>query len=75
MSWQFSCGFKDLDKLGVRIQKIKNTLLVGFFLNQSKSNIFSKENPCKFYREFLVKFCRDFFNKIEGNFNLKGFLQ
>ena len=49
MSRQISCGFKILDKLGVRIKKIKNTLLVGFFENQSKSNIFSKENPCKIY--------------------------
>ena len=75
MSWQISCGFKNLDKLGVRIKKIKNTLLVGFFENQSKSNIFCKENPCKFYREFFSKFYRDFFNKIEGDFNLKGFLK
>ena len=57
MSRQISCGFKNLDKLGVRIKKIKNTLLVGFFLNQSKSN----------------KFYRDFFNKIDGDFNIKGF--
>ena len=57
MSWQISCGFKNFDKLGVRIKKIKNTLLVGFFSNQSKSN----------------KFCRDFFNKIDGDFNIKGF--
>ena len=28
----------------------------------------------KFYREFFCKLCRDFFNKIEGDFNLKGFL-
>ena len=33
MSRQISCGFKILDKLGVRIKKIKNTLLVGFFEN------------------------------------------
>ena len=31
MSRQISCEFKNLDKLGVRINKIKNTLLVGFF--------------------------------------------
>ena len=31
------CGFNNLDKLGVRIEKIKNTLLVGFFLNRTKS--------------------------------------
>ena len=48
MSWQISCGFKNLDKLGVRMRKIKNTLLVGFFLNQSKSNIFTKEIPVNF---------------------------
>ena len=30
LSRQISCGFKILDKLGVRIKKIKNTLLVGF---------------------------------------------
>ena len=42
-------SLKNLDKLGVRIKKIKNTLLAGFFENQSKSNIFSKENPCKIY--------------------------
>ena len=28
---QISCGFDILVKLGVRIKKIKNTLLVGFF--------------------------------------------
>ena len=28
---QISCWFKNFDKLGVRIKKIKNTLLVGFF--------------------------------------------
>ena len=75
MSWQISCGFKNLDKLGVRIKKIKNTLLVGFFSNQSKSNIFVKEITCKFYREFFCKIYRDFFNKIEVDFNLKGFLK
>ena len=74
MSCQISCGFKNLDKLGVRIKKIKNTLLVGFFKNQSKSNIFIKEITCKFYREFFCKFYRDFYNKIEGDFNFKGFL-
>ena len=31
LSWQISCGFKILVKLGVRMQKFKNTLLVGFF--------------------------------------------
>ena len=38
-------------------KKIKNIFLVGFFLNRSKSN----------------KFYRDFFFKIDGDFNLKGF--
>ena len=50
MSRQISCGFKNLDKLGVRIKKIKNTLLVGFFKNQSKSRLFEKKYkgfPCK----------------------------
>ena len=74
MSWQISCGFKNLDKLGVRIKKIKKTLLVGFFLNQSKSSTLLKRNPSKFYREFFCKFYRDFFYKIECDFNLKGFL-
>ena len=46
LSGQISCGFKILDKLGVRRNKIKNTLLVGFFKNQSKSNIFIKEITC-----------------------------
>ena len=55
LSGQISCGFKILDKLGVRRNKIKNTLLVGFFKNQSKSNIFIKEITCKFYREFILK--------------------
>ena len=32
LSRQISCGCKILDKLGVRIKKIKNTLLVGFFV-------------------------------------------
>ena len=45
-----------MDKLGVRIKKIKNTLLVGFFQNQSKSNIFTREITRKFYREFFCKF-------------------
>ena len=45
--------------------------LVGFFENQSKSNIFIKEITCKFYREFFCKFYRDFFYEIEGDFNLK----
>ena len=58
MSWQISCGFKNLDKLGVRIKKIKNTLLVGFFENQSKSNIFIKEAPCKFYKSIPYKMYR-----------------
>ena len=58
MSWQISCGFKNLDKLGVRMRKFKNTLLVGFFKNQSKSRLF--------IREFLCK--------IEGEKILKGFL-
>ena len=44
---QISCGFKLLDKLGVWIKKIKNTLLVGFFENQSKSQLFIKDFPCK----------------------------
>ena len=55
LSGQISCGFKILDKLGVRRNKIKNTLLVGFFKNQSKSQIFIKEITCKFYREFILK--------------------
>ena len=81
MSWQISCGFKNLDKLGVRINKIKNTLLVGFFKNQSKSKIFIKEITCKFYSEFILKgirldffsrsdkFPKDFSCKFEGDFN------
>ena len=36
-SWQIFCGFKNLDTLGVRMRKFKNTMLVGFFKNQSKS--------------------------------------
>ena len=80
MSWQISCGFKKLGKLGVRINKIKNTLLVEFFKNQSKSNIFLKEITCKFYREFILKgilvyffsrsgkFIKDFSCKFEGDF-------
>ena len=47
LSRQISCGFKTLDKLGVRIKKFKNTLLVGFFLNQSKSRKKVKGFPCK----------------------------
>ena len=56
MSWQISCGFKNLDKLGVRIKKIKNTLLVGFFSNQSKSNIFTKEISRIFTGNSFVNF-------------------
>ena len=71
MSSQISCGFKNkFGQVGGPDEKIKNTLLVGFFLNQSKSNIFSEEITCKFYREFFCKFYRDFCNKIEGDFDL-----
>ena len=66
MSWQISCGFKNLDKLGVRIKKIKNTLLVGFFENQSKSNKFYRDFFCKIEVDFNLK---GFSNKIEGNFS------
>ena len=52
LSRQISCGFKILDKLGVRIKKIKNTLLVGFFENQSKSRLFIKDFPCQIEGEF-----------------------
>ena len=68
MSWQISCGFKNLDKLGVRINKIKNTLLVGFFKNQSKSNIFIKEIICKFYREFILKGILEYFFSRSDHF-------
>ena len=37
LSAQISCGFKMLVKLGVRMQKFKNTLQVGFFKNRTKS--------------------------------------
>ena len=55
MSWQISFRFKNLDKLGVRIKKIKNTLLVGFFENQSKSRLFIKDFPCKIEGENFLK--------------------
>ena len=55
LSRQISCGFKILDKLGVRIKKIKNTLLVGFFENQSKSRLFIKDFPCKIEGEIFLK--------------------
>ena len=45
-----------------------------FFLNQPKSNIFTKEITCNFYMEFFCKFYRDFYFKIEGDFDVKGFL-
>ena len=65
LSRQISCGFKILDKLGVRIKKIKITLLVGFFENQSKSRLFIKDFPCKiegenFLKEFPIKISRQF---------------
>ena len=53
-----SSGFKNLDKLGVRMRKFKNTMLVGFFKNLSKSRLF----------------IREFLHKIEGEKILKGFL-
>ena len=43
MSGQISCGFEILVKLGVWIKKIKNTLLVGFYKNQSKSPLLEKK--------------------------------
>ena len=58
MSWQISCGFKNLDKLGVRMRKFENTLLVGCFKNQYKSQLFIRDFPCK----------------IEGGNFIKGFL-
>ena len=64
MSWQISCGFKNLDKLGVRIKKIKNTLLVGFFKNQSKSRLFEK----KIQKDFPVKWTQI---KYKGNSFIK----
>ena len=54
MSWQICCGFKNLDKLGVRVKKQKHPLGRNF-KNQSKSNIFLEENACKFYRDFFSK--------------------
>ena len=61
-----SCGFKNLDKLGVRIKKIKNTLLVGFFKNHTKSR---PSNFTKQERPFCEKFSFfDFF----GLFSFKG---
>ena len=47
MFCQISSGFKNLNKLGVRIKNIKNTLLVGFFKNRSKSRKKVKGFPCK----------------------------
>ena len=38
MSWQISCGFKNLDKLGVRIKKIKNTLKKTQISEKNKKN-------------------------------------
>ena len=55
MSWQISCGFKNLDKLGVQMRKFKNTLLVGFFKNQSKSRLFTREFLCKIEGEKFLK--------------------
>ena len=81
LSRQISCGYKILVKLGVWMQKFKNTLLVVFLKNQSKSSIFIKEITCKFYREFILKeillyffsrsdkFIKDFSCKFEGDFN------
>ena len=56
MSGKISCGFKNVDKLGVRINKIQNALLVGFFKNQSKSDFLKKNTE-----DFPVKFTSDFF--------------
>ena len=53
-----------MDKLGVRIKKIKNTLLVGFFKNQSKSNIFTKEIPVNFTGNSFVNFTGISFVKL-----------
>ena len=50
MSWKISSGCEILDKLGIRIKKIKNTNLVGFFKNLSKSRLFEKK-----YMGFLCK--------------------
>ena len=58
MSWQIFCGFKNLDKLRVRMRKFKNTLLVGFFKNRCQNRLFIE----------------DFLYKIESEDFLKGFL-
>ena len=72
LSRQISCGFKILDKLGVRIKKIKITLLVGFFENQSKSRLFIKDFPFKIEGEnFLEGFPLKI--SIEGENFLKEF--
>ena len=59
MSWQISCGFKNLDMLGVRINKIKNTFLLGFFKNLSKIRLFEKNT-----KDFPVKWTQI---KYKGN--------
>ena len=64
MSWQISCGFKNLDNLEVQMRKFKNTLLVGFFKNQSKSNIFTKEIPVNFTGNSFVNFTGISFVKL-----------
>ena len=71
MSAQTSCGFEILVKLGVRIKKIKNTLLVGFFKNRSKSRKKVKGFPCKIkpdqiYREFSYNFFSKSPKKVKG---------
>ena len=53
-----------MDKLGVRMKKFKNTLLVGFFKNQSKSNIFTKEIPVNFTGNSFVNFTGISFVKL-----------
>ena len=66
MSWQISCGFKNLDKLGVQMRKFKNSLLVGFFKNQSKSHIFTKEISVNFTGNSFVNFTGISFVKLNA---------
>ena len=74
MSWLISCGFKNLDKLGVRIKKSKTPPWYDFLKISLKVTYLQKKSPVNFTGNSFVNFKGISFYKIEGDFNLKGFL-